>query len=111
MSIGNFPESLSQQILVGIINLSREIGRSIMLRVDPEPQPGGLPRQLPPRRWRSLSSPSRRPARTRARTVAMSPSSELHKQGHMTTGHWLFCKKFLRFNTMPCRHMPLLVYF
>ena len=31
MSVGNFPEMLSQQILVGIINLSREIGRSSLL--------------------------------------------------------------------------------
>ena len=32
--------------------------------------------------------------------------SELHKQGHMTTGNRLFCKEFLCFNIMPCRHMP-----
>ena len=37
--------------------------------------------------------------------------SELHKQGHMTTGHRLFCKEFLGFNTMPCRNMLLLVHF
>ena len=29
----------------------------------------------------------------------------------MTTGHRLLCKEFLRFNTVPCRHMPLLAYF
>ena len=29
----------------------------------------------------------------------------------MTTGHRLFCKEFLRLNTMPCRHTPLLVHF
>ena len=29
----------------------------------------------------------------------------------MTTGHRLFCKEFLCFNTMPWRHMPLLVHF
>ena len=32
MSIGSSPESLSQQILVGIINLSREIGRNSTAR-------------------------------------------------------------------------------
>ena len=37
--------------------------------------------------------------------------SELHKDVHMTTGHWLFCREFLCFNTMPRRHMPLLVHF
>ena len=30
---------------------------------------------------------------------------------HMTTGHNFCCKEFLCFNTMPCRHMPLLVHF
>ena len=29
----------------------------------------------------------------------------------MTTGRRLFCKEILCFNTMPCRHMPLLVHF
>ena len=29
----------------------------------------------------------------------------------MKTGHRLFCKDFLCFNTMPCRHIPLLVHF
>ena len=29
----------------------------------------------------------------------------------MTTGDRLFCKEFLCFNTVPCRHMPLLVHF
>ena len=28
----------------------------------------------------------------------------------MATGHRLFCKQFLCFNTMSCRHMPLLVH-
>ena len=32
---------------------------------------------------------------------------ELRKQGHRTTGHRLFCKDFLGFNTAPCHHMPL----
>ena len=36
---------------------------------------------------------------------------ELHKEGHMKTGHRLFCKEFLCFNTMPCRHVPFLVHF
>ena len=38
------------------------------------------------------------------------PGSELQKQGHMTIGHRLFCKEFLCFNTMPRRHMPLLMH-
>ena len=29
----------------------------------------------------------------------------------MTTGRRLFCKEFLCFDTIPCRHMPLLVHF
>ena len=29
----------------------------------------------------------------------------------MTTGYRLFCKVFMFFNTLPCRHMPLLVHF
>ena len=29
----------------------------------------------------------------------------------MTTGRRLFCKELLCFNTVPCRHMPLLVHF
>ena len=37
--------------------------------------------------------------------------SELHKKGHMTTGHRLCCQEFLCFRNMPCRHMPLLVHF
>ena len=37
--------------------------------------------------------------------------SELHKKGHMTTGHRLFCEAFLCFNTMPCPHLPRLVHF
>ena len=37
--------------------------------------------------------------------------SELHKQGHVTTGYRLFRKEFLCFNTMPCRPMPLPVHF
>ena len=37
--------------------------------------------------------------------------SELHQKGHTTTGHRLFCKESLCFNTMPCRHMPFLVHF
>ena len=39
--------------------------------------------------------------------------SELHKQGHKTKGHRLFCKEFLCFNsnTVPCRRTPLLVHF
>ena len=28
----------------------------------------------------------------------------------MTTGQRLFCQEFLRFNTMPCRYMPVLVH-
>ena len=36
---------------------------------------------------------------------------ELHKSGHMTTGHRLSCKEFLCFDTVPCLHMPLLVHF
>ena len=41
------------------------------------------------------------------------PISRCHVQsyvskGHMTTGHRLFCKEFLRFGTMPCRQMPLM---
>ena len=36
--------------------------------------------------------------------------SELHKEGHMTTGHRLFGKDLLRFNATPCHHMPLLVH-
>ena len=38
-------------------------------------------------------------------------SSELHKEGFMTTGRRLFCREFLCFNTTPCRHMPILVHF
>ena len=34
--------------------------------------------------------------------------SELHKQGHMTAGHRLFCKELPCFNTMPRRGMPFL---
>ena len=37
--------------------------------------------------------------------------SERHQEGHMTTGHRLFFEEFQCFNTMPCRHMPLLVHF
>ena len=37
--------------------------------------------------------------------------SELHKEGHMTTGYRLFRKEFLRFETMPCRQKPLPVHF
>ena len=44
-------------------------------------------------------------------TYSAEQRSELHKQGHMTTGRRLFCKEFLSFDTMPCRHMPLLVHF
>ena len=29
----------------------------------------------------------------------------------MATRHRLFCKPLLRFDTMPCRHTPLLVHF
>ena len=29
----------------------------------------------------------------------------------MTTGHRLFCEELLCFDTIPCRHMPLLVHF
>ena len=29
----------------------------------------------------------------------------------MTPGHRLFCKEFLCFDTIPCRHMPLFVHF
>ena len=31
--------------------------------------------------------------------------SELHKEGQMTTGHRLFGKEFVGFNTVPCRHI------
>ena len=36
---------------------------------------------------------------------------ELHKWGHMTTGHRLLCKELLCFIPVPCRHTPLLVNF
>ena len=45
------------------------------------------------------------------RSMSHRRSSELHKLARMTSGHMLFCKEFLCFNTMPCRHMPLLVHF
>ena len=34
----------------------------------------------------------------------------LRATGHMSTGHRLFCKEFLCFNTSPCRPMPWLVH-
>ena len=37
--------------------------------------------------------------------------AELHEQGHMTTGHRLFCKELLCFSTVLCRHMPSLAHF
>ena len=47
-----------------------------------------------------------------ARDAGLAPSlSELHEWGHMTTGPRLSCKEFLRFSTMPCRQIPLLVHF
>ena len=49
----------------------------------------------------------RAPVAHRGRTPAR--PEELHKKGHLTTGHRLFCKEFLCFNTIPCRPMPLLV--
>ena len=47
---------------------------------------------------------------------ASKTSSEHNHQSYTSKGIWrhgdrLFCKKFLCFNTMPCRHMPLLVHF
>ena len=57
------------------------------------------------------ADPHRLPDGVGTNAVFAEGPSELHKQGHMTTGHRLFCKEFLRFNTMPCRHMPLLVHF
>ena len=35
--------------------------------------------------------------------------SELHQLGHTTTGHGLFCKELLWFDTTPRRRMPALV--
>ena len=55
--------------------------------------------------------PPRPPVRGALRSCLSVMSSELHKYGHMVTGHRLFCKEILCFNTLPCRHMPLLVHF
>ena len=62
---------------------------------------------------RGLGVDSRPAASDGAPRTTRRPSerSELHKSGHMTTGHWLFCKEFLCFNTVPCCHMLLLVHF
>ena len=60
---------------------------------------------------RGCRSAMRWPTRAGKNTGGRAAMSELHRKGHMTTGHRLFCKEFLCFNTMPCRHMPLLVQF
>ena len=50
-------------------------------------------------------------ARTRPLVTPSPITAELHKEVHLTTGHRLFRREFLCFNTVPCRHMPLLVHF
>ena len=46
-----------------------------------------------------------------AHALGVASDSELHEEGHMTTGDRPFCKEFLSFNTMLCRRVPLFVHF
>ena len=72
-------------------------------RLDPF---GGPPFSQPARQKSKEAEKKRKKGKSSASML-----SELHKSGHMTTGHRLFCKEFLRFNTLPCRRMPLLAHF
>ena len=51
--------------------------------------------------WRQAGSVSQRAAELFA-TIPQRVS-ELHREGHMTTGHRLFCEETLCFSTVPCR--------
>ena len=56
--------------------------------------------------WRSV-----RRARTVRRAATKTYTQSHISKGILTTGHRLVCKDFMCFDTMPCRHMRLLVHF
>ena len=82
MSIGDFPESLSQAMLVGTMLV------------------GGL----------DVLSSRGNVAALRAATFPGKHQSNISK-GIRRQGNRLFCKEFQCFNIMPCRPMPLTVHF
>ena len=47
----------------------------------------------------------------RPRAVEARPTQSYTSKGIWRQGMGSFCKEFLRFNTMPRRHLPLLVHF
>ena len=90
------------------------VSKNNICRIQPKPRnPTERTVRRAPGKWAAhnyLAQPGR-PGPAERKMHGPLSLSEPHKEGHMTTGHRLFCKEILCFNTMPCRHMPVLVHF